>query len=265
MEPVPSHRAVRRRTSAPSRGHRTLTGGAPLPRAAVHVWHIRLRDLAQQAAHLRPLLSDEELVASQRLHFEVDRLRFVCRRGAVRAILGRYVGMAPQELRFAANGRGKPELAGAAARRGIRFNVARSDALAVCAVTAGRRVGVDLEAVRPIDDALRIAGAYFSPAETRALSAVPAADRSLAFLRCWTRKEAFVKALGAGLSYPLDAFDVTLSPGEPPALLRVGSDRHAARRWSLTAFEPPGGHVGALVVAGPSRGAPSWRWYEDAA
>lgn len=263
MEPATPLRAARGRGArVPSRPHRTRVPRGRPTRAAVHIWYVPVTDLAAQAAQLRPLLSGDELAAADRLHFASDRLRMVCRRGAVRTILGRHTGLAPQDLVFRANEQGKPELAGPAARSGIRFNVARSDGLVVCAVTAGRRVGVDVEAVRPVDDALRVARAYFSPAEHGALRAIPAADRSLAFLRCWTRKEAFVKALGAGLSYPLHAFDVTLA-AEAAAVLRVGGDPRAARRWSMTSFDPPGGHVAALVVAGPACEVASWRWFGD--
>lgn len=252
-------------TTAPSTAAGATTGVAPLGRDEVHVWHVDLVALADRSERLRALLSPYELAASDRLRFERDRLRFVARRALLRTILGRYVGIAPGLLRFRANERGKPELDGAAARSGIRFNASHSGDLAVCAISLRERIGVDVEAVRPIDDAQRIARCFFSPLEREALSAIPAESRSLALLHCWTRKEAFVKALGEGLHYPLEHFDVSLAPGEPAALLRVGPDLDAGRRWSMTSLEPRSGHVAALVVAGPACHVSSRPWSEGAA
>jgi 4'-phosphopantetheinyl transferase len=227
------------------------TGVSRLQPGDVHVWHIPLLPLAHRAERLRALLSPVERDAERRLHFEHDRTRFVCRRGAVRSILSLYAGIPAHRLRFRTGSHGKPELGGAAALSGVRFNVSHSCDLALCAVTAGRRIGVDVEVVKVVTDLERIAALFFSRAEREALSTIPAGERPLAFLRCWTRKEAFLKARGDGLSYPLQGFDVSLRPGEPAALLRLGRDRAARRRWSMTSFDPCDGYVAALAVGGP--------------
>ena len=240
-------------------------GIAPPKPDEVHVWHVDLLPLADSAPQLRALLAPAELAAADRLRFERDRLRFVARRAMLRTILARYLGLAPGLLRFRANERHKPELDGAAARSGIRFNASHSGDLAVYAIAVREHIGVDVEAVRPIFDAQHIAQRFFSPLEREVLSAIPAARRSLAFLHCWTRKEAFVKALGEGLHYPLHNFDVSLAPGEPAALLRVGRDLDAGRRWAMDSFYPCSGHVAALVVAGPACHVISRPWSEGAA
>ena len=132
----------------------------------------------------------------------------------------------------------------------LRFNVSHSQGLAVVAVTRHREIGVDVEEVRPLPDAQPIAERCFSGEENRVFLGVPAADRLAAFFNCWTRKEAYLKALGDGLARPLDAFDVTLLTGEPARLLRVKGDEREAARWSLRALYPALGYVGALVVEG---------------
>jgi 4'-phosphopantetheinyl transferase len=241
------------------------TGVACLGPREAHVWHIPLLALADRTGRLGALLSPAECSAALRLRFERDRVRFVCRRGAVRLILSGYLGVAPDRLQFRTNVHGKPELEGLAGQTGIRFNVSHSSDLALCAVTFGRRIGIDVEKVRAVADAEFIARLAFSPSEQDTLSALPVDDRQLSFLRCWTRKEAFVKACGAGLSFPLQCFDVSLRPEEPAALLRIGRDTAAGQYWSMRSFEPPGGYVAAAVIAGSGYQVSSWQCFEGLA
>src|SRR5262249_38196538 len=148
---------------------------------------------------------------------------------------------------------GKPALAGQG-RAGLRFNVAHSEGWALIAVTRGREVGVDLERLRAEVATPEIAARFFSPRECEALQALPGPLRAEAFFRCWTRKEAYLKATGAGLSVALDRFAVTLDPGAPAALVEHRDDPDEVKRWSLRELPAPPGFAAALAVEGPSNG-----------
>src|SRR5262245_1116395 len=213
----------------------------------VHLWTIALERPDDLVGSLEETLSADERARAERFVFPRDRRRFVVARGALRSILASYLGLAPAALAFAYGPSGKPRLAGAA---DLDFNLAHSHELALCAVTAGRPVGVDVEWQRPIADMLAVARTAFSPAERAALLARPEAERLPTFYRCWTCKEAYLKARGDGLTLPLDSFDVALAPDRPPALLANRLDPAEPGRWSLHVFAPAEGYVGALAVAG---------------
>jgi 4'-phosphopantetheinyl transferase len=202
----------------------------------------RLRDLAET-------LSPDEQRRAARFHFERDRIRFMAARGALRGILGAYLRRPPAEIVFAYSPHGKPSLAD---EPSLSFNISHSGDWALCAVALNRRIGVDIESIQPELAGQSIAERFFSPREVAELRALPSAEQSAAFFRCWTRKEAFVKARGEGLSLPLDRFDVSLRPGAPPALLSTLDDPREADRWSILALPAPPGYVASAVVEGPS-------------
>jgi 4'-phosphopantetheinyl transferase len=143
---------------------------------------------------------------------------------------------------------GKPALARRCAGSGLRFNVSHADDVTVYAFSPGREIGIDIESVRVIPDAEDIAARFFSHRESEAYLALDPRDRPLGFFNCWTRKEAFIKALGDGLSYPLDRFDVSLAPSEPAKILRVERTPGGHCRWTLHSFSPRPGLIGAIVV-----------------
>jgi 4'-phosphopantetheinyl transferase len=226
----------------------------------VHVWQATLDLRPARVRALAHTLSEDERVRAGRFVFERDRSRFIARRGLLRAILGRYLRKAPGELEFRARPYGKPAVSPGAGGSPLRFSASHADGMALFAVTAGREVGVDLERVRsdfPYED---VAGRVFSPREAQTLLALNAISRPIAFFNCWTRKEAYLKARGVGLSLPLDQFDVSLVPGEPAAFLRAADDPHAASRWSLHDLPPGPGYAGAVAVEGPSARLRCWQW-----
>jgi 4'-phosphopantetheinyl transferase len=207
-------------------------------------------------------LSVDERTRSERFHFRRDRDRFITRRALLRSILGRYLVREPEELEFRYGRYGKPALADAAATP-LSFNLSHSGSAALYAVAPGPDVGVDIECLRPWDDAADIAEQFFSPREASVIRALPEPLRSTRTLACWTRKEAFVKAHGDGLTISLDQFDVSLTPDEPVALLRTAWDPEEARRWSLfdlTAEHP--GCVSALAVRGSGWHSVCRRWHD---
>lgn len=223
----------------------------------VVVWSV---DLDLSDAELAPLgehLSPDEAARASRFVFDVHRRRFVAGRGALREILGRGLGVAPARVCFEYGPQGKPRLGGPEAGSGLQFNVSHSAGLALVAVTSRREIGVDVEEVRDVPDAVPIAARCFSKEENRAFLSVPAAERVAVFFNAWTRKEAYLKALGDGLAHPLDAFDVTLLANEPARLLRVRGNEREAARWSLWSLDPAPGFVGAIVVETLAQ-APNW-------
>jgi medium-chain acyl-[acyl-carrier-protein] hydrolase len=215
----------------------------------VHVWRVPLDCGPDAVARLLESLADDERERADRFHFDKDRRHFIAGRGCLRAVLGRYLGEAPGRLSFTYNFYGKPTLASAT---DLRFNLTHSHGLALVAVTRGREVGVDVEYVRRDLAGELLAERFFSPREAAALRALPEPQRREAFFRCWTRKEAYIKARGAGLSLPLDRFDVTLRPDEPAMLLATHDEPDEARRWTLRALTPGEGYVGALAAEGDS-------------
>jgi 4'-phosphopantetheinyl transferase len=226
----------------------------------VHLWRASLDQPEPGVRQLVGTLCDDERARAERYRFEQDRRRYIVAHGALRAILGRYLGLPPHQVQFSYGPHGKPYLSQGSSRSPLQFNLSDSHELALYAFTRGRRIGVDLEHVRPMPDADQIAARFFSPRENAAWQALPPDQRQGAFFRCWTRKEAYVKALGEGLAQPLDEFDVTLAPGEPARLLHVEGDPQAAARWTLTTLVPAPGYAAALAVEGIDWRLSLWEW-----
>lgn len=168
----------------------------------------------------------------------------------LRFLLGQYLSMDPAALTFGVSSRGKPELAGGDGPRRLTFNLAHSGEMIVCAFAAGRRIGVDVEVLRDDVDVLEIADGQFSPMEAASLRAMQPAERLPAFFRCWTRKEAYVKARGEGLGFPLNQFAVSFLPGDPPAFQWFADDVTEIERWSMADVPLADGYAGAVVVEG---------------
>jgi 4'-phosphopantetheinyl transferase len=224
----------------------------------VHVWRTSLDDLFPHVEGLAGTLSAEERQRAARFVVEHARLRFIVGRAILRDILSRYLYVAPTALRFEYGDEGKPALAGSDGS--LQFNVSHSGPLALYAVTRGRSVGVDVEKIRPIPDAERVAERFFSSTERAALRALPEEQRLDAFYACWTRKEALVKALGGGLSIPLDAFDVSVEPERPARLLGYRIESGERRSWSLRTLHPGDGFMAAVCVERRDWRLARWEW-----
>jgi 4'-phosphopantetheinyl transferase len=221
-----------------------------IDRGEVHVWRASLAVPAPELARHLEILGDDERSRAERFRFEVHRNRFVAGRGIQRLVLARYLGADPAALRYALAEHGKPALDGQWADSGVRFNVSNSENGLLIAVSRGRELGVDLEAILPVSDRDAVARRFFSVPENQVYDTIPDDVRDLAFFTCWTRKEAYIKALGEGLSMPLDRFDVTLRPGEPARLLCTRGTPDEAARWTLRELDPGPGWLGALAVEG---------------
>jgi 4'-phosphopantetheinyl transferase len=214
--------------------------------------HIWIADLDAPEARAAPsVLTSDELARAARFHFERDRRRFVAGRALLRRLLGGYLGSAASEITFVYGARGKPSLGGWAAGSALRFNASHTHGVAMFALARDRELGVDIERQPAPDDGEAVARHFFAPNEIARLARVNAAERPASFLRCWTRKEAYIKARGDGLSLPLDSFDVSLEPDAPAALLETRHDDADVHRWSmidLSRHVP--GHIAALAIAG---------------
>ena len=220
-----------------------------LARGEVHLWQAELDD--GLADGLRHLLSADELSRADRFHFAKDRNHFIAARGLLRTLLSVYLGSNSHELRFSYAEKGKPSLV-ETQQSAINFNLAHSHGMAIYAFAHDREVGVDLEYIREGLAGEKIAERFFSRREIEMLKSVPAELRKKAFFNCWTRKEAYIKARGEGLSMPLDEFDVSLGPGEPAALLLNHKEPAEVMRWTMRSIPVPSGYVAALVVEGHS-------------
>lgn len=216
----------------------------------VHVWCASLEVADAKRHQLHETLSSDEQSRAQRLYFQRDRDRFIVNRGLLRAILSRYVDIAPKDLRFEYASSGKPALVAEQGGDTFRFNVSHSHTLALYAVTLDRDVGIDVEHIRGNFDWQAIAERFFSPNENAVLQTLPIEIRQQSFFLGWTRKEAYIKATGRGLSIPLDQFEVSLAPGEPAALLNTQWNPEDSDRWFLYDLTPSPGYVAALAVAG---------------
>lgn len=238
----------------------------------VHVWRASLDLTPTAMLELRRTLAADELARAKRFHFTEDRTRFIAARGALRDILARYLGTEANQVSFRYSPHGKPALAplgaglAAGSQRGgqpkppLHFNLSHAGDLALVAIARGRQVGVDIESTRPDIAHDLITARSFSPREQARLRALPIHLKAQGFLNCWTRKEAYIKARGEGLSLPLDQFDVSLTPGEPARLLHVEGDAEEASRWTLAELAPGPGYVAALAVEGHGWHLACWQW-----
>lgn len=225
----------------------------------VHVWLADLDVPARAAGQLAASLGDEESIQAKRFRFPVHRERFIARRGVLRFVLGRYLGIEPAALEFRRSSYGKPCL-GDRHDPDLRFNCSHSGSLALIAVTRGREVGVDLERVKPDFSDDSIPESFFAPSEAAMLRALPARQQPEAFFEFWVRKEAYVKARGMGLSLALDSFEVPLGDDEPVISLPAGQDTAEAGRWTMTGLRPAPSHPAALVVEGKACTLRRWKW-----
>ena len=226
----------------------------------VHVWRASLNQPTATIAVFKQILAPDELARAARFHFQKDRDHFIVARALLRIILGRYLGILPEQLRFCFNDYGKPALAVAEDSETVRFNLSHSRELVLIAFARNRELGIDLEYVRDDSDTAQIAKQFFSPREVEALGALPPGLRAEGFFRCWTRKEAYIKARGQGLSLPLDQFDVSLAPDEPAELLSVASDPEEVSRWSLRELAPGNGYLAAIAVEGSGWQLNCFQW-----
>lgn len=211
----------------------------------VFLWTVPLEASDRQVEECRAWLSEQEVTRAARYKFDRHRRDFILSHGVLRALLGKLKREHPASFSFAYALHGKPALQDRT--EPVQFNMSRSSSLAVYAFTIGCEVGVDVEQIIPVPELAEVAERFFTTEETAELMALSELQRVHGFFNCWTRKEAFVKALGEGLSVPLDSFRVTLGPGEPARLLYMADNVQAAQDWTLYDWVPAAEWVCALA------------------
>ena len=234
-------------------------GGVALREHEVHVWRAGLQQPQIIFDKLYAVLSDEERSRAERFRCAASRRRFIVARGVLRKILSRYLGAQADELRFAYEVHGKPRLL---SEQLLSFNLSHAEDMALYAITPTAEIGVDVEYLLREVAVDKIAKRFFSTQETSTLLALPESQRTEAFFNCWTRKEAFLKAIGEGLSHPLNRFDVSLAPGEPAVLLATRPDLQEVNKWAMFALNPGGDYIGALAVADRLASVQCWHWQD---
>lgn len=218
-------------------------------RDEVHVWRACLDVQSSHVQRLALMLSADERERAERFRFQRHRDHFVAARVFLRILIGQYLQKEPDQIQFSYNPYGKPYLA-QEGNHAPSFNLSHSEGLALYAVTRDREIGVDVEHISKQIEVDSIAERFFSSREVAAFRSLPQRLRRQAFFTCWTRKEAYIKAKGEGLSTPLDKFSVSLSPGEPAMLVDVQVDPKEVSRWSLSELNPDPRYVAALAVEG---------------
>jgi len=234
----------------------SLRPAPELTEGHIHVWTVRR--LPGSSSDYLPLLSKEEFDRASVMRSPELFHRFVADHGTLRLLLSAYLEADPQTLPLVVDHYGKPALNIPRCR--LRFNMSHSGKLTMIALCLDSEIGIDVEAIRPIVEWEDIAATHFSSHERESLQAEDPKGRESAFFRCWTRKEAVIKAVGMGLSIPLDSFTVNTSLTEPAALLHCAWDPEAISRWSLVHLEPATGHVGALAVQGANLSVQQFNW-----
>lgn len=213
-------------------------------RSTLHLWTARLVATIGQIRDFYVTLAPDEQRRADAFHFDSDRNSFIVGRGLLRVLLGWYVNRSPEDVRLKYGSKGKPALD--CGKLNIHFNVTHSAGRVLYAVSEDCELGTDLELVREIAEAESIAKQFFTRSECAALFSVSCDKRAQAFFNCWTRKEAFLKATGDGLSMPLSSFEVSVVPGERAAFLSMEGE--SISKWNLVHIEPEGGYIGAVAM-----------------
>lgn len=212
-----------------------------------HIWRADLEGNERFQDSFLKLLSPDEKNRARKFRFDKDRRNFIVARGILRSLIGQYLAINPEEVSFQYNEFGKP---GIANNNTLLFNISHSHNIALFAFTNKYNVGVDVEFLNPNIEVKDIATNFFSTNEIMKLLALPEKQQALGFFNCWTRKEAFIKAVGEGLSFPLDQFEVSLEPGKPAKLLATDWDQKAVSKWTIHSMTPGANFVGSLAIEG---------------
>jgi 4'-phosphopantetheinyl transferase len=237
-----------------------FTGSSVLSEDEVHVWRTSLDMDVSGLTKLREILTQDERERADRFQFEADRRRCVIGRGYLRLLLGGILDLPANKLRFDYDEFGKPTLVPTQGLP-LHFNVSHSGELILIAITTGRLVGIDVERIRTDLDLDGIAARFFSVNECKILASLDGRSRYEAFFTCWTRKEAYLKARGVGLSLPLDQFDVSVLPDEEPRLLTTRHDPAEAGRWRLRTLDLSSDYAAALAAPNSNWKLRCWNLY----
>jgi 4'-phosphopantetheinyl transferase len=231
-----------------------------LSREDIHIWRASLDLPSKRVQEINKNLSSDERLRAELFCFERDRNRFIAARGILRQILTCYLSVEPSAIRFCYEKNGKPRLQNTICKTGIQFNLSHSEGLALYVFSRGHEVGVDVEFMREISEMEQIVEQFFSVSERNFFGRLPTRKKQETFFNWWTRKEAFAKAIGEGLSYPLGSFDATLADGNTLESSGISEDSDERPRWSMLDVRPAEEFAGAVVVGGNGWNVQSWQW-----
>jgi 4'-phosphopantetheinyl transferase len=234
-----------------------------LSRKDVHIWRAVLDLPSNNVRKLKESLSIDERMKAEHFRFERDRSRFITARGILRLILGCYLSVEPSAIRFCYKKNGKPRLQNRFAKTGIQFNLSHSEGLALYVFARDHEVGVDIERIRDFPETEQMVEQFFSAREIVVFRTLSGSKKQETFFSWWTRKEAFVKATGDGLSYPIDTFDASAVPGKSIELFRILGDAEEASEWSIGDVRPAEEFAGAVAVEGGNWEVQCWQWPEQ--
>jgi 4'-phosphopantetheinyl transferase len=217
-----------------------------LAKDETHIWQAKLDLSTAEITQLTEILAEDERIKASRFRFPEHRQRYIAARGILRKILGFYLNINGDTIEFEYNSRGKPKISNFNAIN-LQFNVSHSQDLALYGITRDRRIGIDLEYLRDLDDADKIARRFFSPTESVLVASLEGEEQKRVFFQFWTAKEAYLKAIGSGLSGGLDKVEIALKP-QAIALLSVGETSENTANWSLDSFIPQPNYIGTLAT-----------------
>lgn len=241
-----------------------LSRAALLGQDEVRIWHGSIEFGSDEIRSFSEILCEEERQRAQRFHFDKHRNRYVASRAMLRMLIAGQIGLKPAAVQFQYTKYGKPYLARgvdppASPVADLHFNVSHSEGYAAFVLAGGRKVGVDVERIRNDFNVMDLAERFFSASEKEALRRIPEASAAEAFFRCWTRKESYIKAIGEGLSHPLDQFDVSLEPDPENALVGTRPNANVSELWMIQPFATEAGFVGAVAVERMNRQGKMYR------
>jgi len=224
----------------------------------IHIWCLGLSDDSELFTQCFPLLSKDEKERADKFKFSDERDSFIHRRGALRRILGRYLEKDPGEILFNYGKFGKPFVID----HPLHFNLSHSKDQVIFAVSRKTPLGIDIERIKEDVDYLQVAQHFFSPSEVAGLNVKEGIELRRSFYRCWTTKEAFIKAIGEGLSFPLNQFDVSIDPNESAAILEIRNSNDSAERWTIKDLKVPDNYAGALAYRSREKTVRYVEWNE---
>ncbi len=226
----------------------------------IHIWRVSLDQPAEVYGACFSTLTPDEGERARRFCFGLHRRQFVIARGALRSALSQYLDRPPSQLRFVYSAFGKPEVEGEEGWECLRFNLSHAEGVALIALTRGKDVGVDVEVVREEFPGMEIAEDFFSAREVETLRSLSEEARTAAFFLYWTRKEAYIKALGEGLSHPLRQFSVSLGNGESSVLAEPEGVAPQASQWTVKGLSVGERHAAAVAFRSPVTNFRFWQW-----
>ena len=214
----------------------------------VHIWRMLLDEHSSHIESIKRNLSTDELLRAEKFYFEKDQNRFIMARGILRIILAGYLGMKPHEIRFEYTPFGKPQVAEKNDNESIHFNLSQSENVVLYAITLNRNIGIDVERIKDSIDVVQVANRFFSPGEINALKRCNRENLAEIFFQYWTRKEALIKAMGKGVSFPLEQIDVTLINGKTLSPIKIITSINDDSDWHIQDLFPAAGYKAAIAV-----------------